>query len=528
MKVDLVTVVTKGDVRPQDAPIGEGIFVTALERALAAGEIDLAVHSAKDLPLDQDPGLVIAAYPERADPRDALVTRGGESSLDALPPHAKVGTDSPRRTGFVHAIRPDLDVIPLHGNVDTRLRRLDAGEADAIVIAAAGLDRLGFGNRIAARLDFALMPPAPGQGALAVQARRDDQHVLAVLRQLDDRAVRTAVVVERAVLRATGGGCRAPVGAVAVTSDDGSVMLLAGAVTTDGSSMHTLASRLDEVHEHSLARLACRAADELKGKVSLPARAVVDTRPDFDPGWSGTLRQMGFRLIHVPTIAIEGSPGLERARDRLGSYDWIVITSKRGVEALLGGRPVAAPSSVRWAAVGTSTAAALRERGVRADVIPDIANSDAIPSAMTAHGPLRGSRVLLARADIAGDSLPERLRLEGAHVDDVVAYRTVTAPERSRQALLEALADPDLEAIIFASGSAVRGLVELAEAEAGRARGLRVFTIGPKTSAVARELGFTVTAEAATPSAAGLLTALREGFDEEVQRWVESQLPQRA
>src|SRR5713101_3030702 len=177
--VEVRTILSEGDVRAKDAPIGEGIFVTALERALVAGEIDIAVHSAKDLPLEDDPNLVIAAYPERADARDALVTRLAERSIDDLAVGARVGTDSPRRAGFLRALRPDLDVIPLHGNVDTRLRRLDAGEADAIVIAAAGLERLGFGNRIAARLDFALMPPAPGQGALAVQARRDDQHVLA-------------------------------------------------------------------------------------------------------------------------------------------------------------------------------------------------------------------------------------------------------------------------------------------------------------------------------------------------------------
>lgn len=526
VEIELVTVVTKGDVRPPDAPVGEGIFVTALERALVAGEIDLAVHSAKDLPLDQETSLVIAAYPERADPRDALVTRGGESSLEALPPRAKVGTDSPRRTGFVHAIRPDLEVIPLHGNVDTRLRRLDSAEADAIVIACAGLDRLGAGDRIAARLDPALMPPAPGQGALAVQARRDDDEVLAALKPLDDPEVRLAVIAERAVLLAMGGGCRAPVGALAVPSEGGRMSLLAGAASVDGSSRHVLTARVGDDGQ-AVARSASRAADELKRMVTLPTRAILDTRPDLDPFWAASLEELGLRVLHVPTIAIDAaaSPELVQARAKLDLYDWVVVTSKRGVEALLQGDAFAVPESVRWAVVGASTAAALRERGVYADVIPETADSDAIPAALAAHGLLRGKRLLLARADIAGGALPEQLRREGAVVDDVVAYTSVTGPERSRPAVLDALADDELEAIVFASGSAVRGLVHLAGDEVARARALKVFTIGPKTSAVARELGFEVTAEATMPGTEGLLDAVREGFDKEVERWVASQLP---
>jgi hydroxymethylbilane synthase len=526
--VELVTVVTKGDVRPPDAQIGEGIFVTALERALVAGEIDLAVHSAKDLPLDQEPSLVIAAYPERADPRDALVTRGGESSLEALPPRAKVGTDSPRRTGFVHAIRPDLEVIPLHGNVDTRLRRLDSAEADAIVIACAGLDRLGAGGRIAARLDPALMPPAPGQGALAVQARRDDDEVLAALKPIDDPEVRLAVIAERAVLRAMGGGCRAPVGAVARSLDGGSLSLLAGAVATDGSRKHVLMGIFDDVMDGSLWQSALEVAGILMREVGLETRAILDTRPEVDPMAVDGFLRLGFRLLHVPTIAIEAAgpqAELEHARSRLRSYDWVVVTSKRGVEALLQGDEVEAPPSLRWAAVGARTAAALREHGVQADVVPDEADSGSIPRAMAARGSLRGARVLLARADIAGGALPEQLRREGAVVDDVVAYTTVTGPERSRPAILDALNTGELEAVVFASGSAVRGLVHLAGDEVARARALKVFTIGPKTSAVARELGFEVTAEATWPGVEGLLEAVREGFDKEVERWVASQLP---
>src|SRR5207245_2660383 len=518
-----------GDLRAPDTPIGEGIFVTALQRALVAGEIDLAVHSAKDLPLDEDPQLVIAAYPERADARDALVTRRAARSVDDLAIGATVGTDSPRRAGFLRALRPDLNVIPLHGNVDTRLRRLDAGQADALVLAAAGLDRLGLGSRIAVRLDAASMPPAPAQGALAVQTRRDDHEVLQAVGALDDPAIRMAVVAERALLKAMGGGCRAPVGAVAVTVD-GSLALLVGAVTQDGRSKHVLrvAHGVDEAD--SLARAVSAAAHELKGFVPLRARAVIDTRPDLDAVERAAIEREGFRVLHVPAIAIgpveEGSE-LDRIRGRIGEYDWVVVTSKRGVAALFDGMP-AAPKSVRWAAVGAATAKALSERDVSVDCVPGSSRGDAIPGAMAKLGSLRGRRVLLVRADAASKALPEKLVEMGAVVDDVVAYRTTGGPEASRRILMEAMSDPDAEAIMFASGSAVRGIVELAGAKAGIVRAMRAVTIGPKTSAVARELGFEVAREARTQDPEGLRTALRLVFDEEVEGWVESQLVQPA
>ena len=526
--VELKTIVSDGDLRAPDTPIGEGIFVTALEQALVAGEIDLAVHSAKDLPLVEDPRLVIAAYPERADARDALVTRQAVRSLDDLAVGAKVGTDSPRRAGFLRALRPDLDVIPLHGNVDTRMRRLDTGQADALVLAAAGLDRLGLGERIAVRLDPESIPPAPAQGALAIQARRDDHEVVAAVGALDDPSLRLAVVVERALLKAIGGGCRAPVGAVA-DHVGATINLLVGAVTPDGRSKHVLRVAHDVADEGSLALWVSNVARELRGVVPLHGRAVLDTRPELDAAERAAIESEGFRVLHVPTIAI-GSVApveIERSRARIGDYDWVVVTSKRGVAALFDGME-APPGNVRWAAVGPTTARALRERGVRVDCVPDSARGDAIPRAMEEAGPLRGRRVLLARADAAESALPEALEEMGAAVDTLVVYRTITGPEASRQALLDALQDDDLQAIVFASGSAARGLVNLARNDAGRARAVRAITIGPKTSAVARELGFNVAGEAQTRHAAGVRAALRRAFDEEVERWVESQLLQPA
>src|SRR5712692_3131715 len=233
--VDLVPIVTEGDVRPVDMSPGEGVFVAAIARALINGEIDIAVHSAKDVPLDEDPGLVIGAYPERADPRDVLITRSGRASLESLAQDAVVGTDSPRRTGFLLAARPDLKVVPLHGNVESRLQRLDEGAADAI-------DRLGRQGRIDERLDPEVVAPAPGQGALAVQVRRADARLVELVSGIDDDDVRSAVEAEREVLRATGGTCRAPVGALASVKKDGFTLLAAG-VNSDGTGK--LVERVD-------------------------------------------------------------------------------------------------------------------------------------------------------------------------------------------------------------------------------------------------------------------------------------------
>jgi hydroxymethylbilane synthase len=264
-EVEIVRIVTEGDIRPQDTAPGEGIFVAAIARALSLGEIDVAVHSAKDVPLEEDPGLVIAAYPERADPRDALVTRSGKESLGSLPAGATVGTDSPRRAGFLRAARGGFRVVPLHGNVDTRLRRLDDGEVDAIVIAAAGLDRLGLGARVDQRIDPMVVTPAPAQGALAVQARRDDAARLEIIAAFDRPDIRLEVEAERRVLAATGGTCRAPVGALASVDGDRFEMVVGG-VNSDGSELQVETVR---GHRSEAVELARAAGERLARTVAL-------------------------------------------------------------------------------------------------------------------------------------------------------------------------------------------------------------------------------------------------------------------
>jgi hydroxymethylbilane synthase len=213
--VEIVEISTSGDVQqvgPVAAIGGIGVFTKEIQAALLAGDVDLAVHSLKDLPTQQVAGLTLAATPPRENPADALIGAIG-ALLETLPPGSRVGTGSQRRRAQLLALRPDLVMLDIRGNVDTRLRKLDEGQYDAIVLAAAGLTRLGWADRITEMLAPPRVLPAPGQGSLAIECRANDAVTLASLTPLDDSQTRAAVVAERTLLAVLEGGCSAPVAA---------------------------------------------------------------------------------------------------------------------------------------------------------------------------------------------------------------------------------------------------------------------------------------------------------------------------
>jgi hydroxymethylbilane synthase len=238
VQTEVFVVHTSGDRAPHtpaELMEGQGWFTAELEQAVLDGRADAAVHSAKDLPTLLAEGLTVVAYLPRGDARDALVTRDN-TTLDHLPANATVGTSSPRRAAFLLALRPDLRVVPMRGNVDTRMRKLDAGEVDALLLAAAGLDRLGLGARISERLDPHRFVPAPAQGVIAVEAHVDST-ASAACAAADDAASRAAVRAEREVLRRLGAGCRLPLGAWARV-ESGRLVLL-GALASDDGTVQT-------------------------------------------------------------------------------------------------------------------------------------------------------------------------------------------------------------------------------------------------------------------------------------------------
>ena len=223
LTIDIQVIVTQGD-RILDKPLpaigGKGLFTAELEAALREGRVDAAVHSLKDLPVEDAPGLTIGLTPPRADVRDVLICPAGHT-LDDLPAGAVVGTSSPRRQAQLLAYRPDLLVKPIRGNVDTRIRKAREGQYDAIVLAAAGVTRLGLEDAITQYLPLDVMLPAPGQGVLGVQCRADDERTLALLAAVEDPAARAAAQAERAFLAGLGGGCSIPVAAYARPVDGG-------------------------------------------------------------------------------------------------------------------------------------------------------------------------------------------------------------------------------------------------------------------------------------------------------------------
>jgi hydroxymethylbilane synthase len=515
----VVIIETEGDRRAPDTAWGEGAFVAAIERALQDGTVDVAVHSAKDVPTEEDPRLRIAAYLPRADPRDALVVRAGarERRLDDLPLGSRVGTDSPRRTGFLRARRADLSVHPLHGNVDTRLRRLDGDETDALVLACAGLDRMALGDRIAERLEPEIVPPAPGQGAIVVQIRQDDARMLSVATAIDDRPTRLAVEAERAFLTASGGGCRAPIGALA-TIDGDDLELLGGYASPDGSGTVIARRRGPVAAGQDLGRelaAALMARGRTRGTVadvepdisrSVARRVLVTRAAQQADELVSALRDAGLDPVSVPTIAIEFDPPrghLDAAAVLLHTYRWVVITSANGARAMLKAaeRVLTEPGAPSWAAIGPATRRVLEHEGIEVQFQPDRSSGIAMASGLPV---VAGDRILVVRGDLAHEELVVALRARGAEVDDVVAYRTLEAPESSRDLLRRAVSEEPIAAVVVTSGSTVRGLVSLGRDESIDVLSMPCVCIGPETADEALAAGFRILAVSATPESAAL------------------------
>ncbi|MFL6090578.1 MAG: hydroxymethylbilane synthase [Aeromicrobium sp.] len=254
--VELVTISTEGD-RDQATPLatlgGQGVFVAALREAVVSGQVDFAVHSLKDLPTSPDPRLIVAAVPTREDPRDAVVARDN-LTLGELPAGSTVGTGSPRRTAQLNALGLGLNVVPIRGNVDTRIDKVRQGDVDAVVLALAGLKRLGRADEATELLDPLQILPAPGQGALACECRADDGATADVLAVLDDAETRSAVTAERSLLATLEAGCSAPVGALAdvAMGDDGDELWLR-AVVADVSGSPSIRLSATGSPDHAVA-----------------------------------------------------------------------------------------------------------------------------------------------------------------------------------------------------------------------------------------------------------------------------------
>lgn len=523
LSIERQIIKTAGD-KDQNRPLAEigglGVFTKEIENALIAHEIDIAVHSLKDLPTETTTGLTIAAIMAREDPRDCVISRHGVGLMQ-LARGARVGTSSARRGAQVLALRRDLLIVPLRGNVDTRLRKARTEEYDAIVIAAAGLIRLGRSNEITEYLPLDEMVPDPGQGALAVEIRSDDEQVASLVSELDHAATHAAATAERSFLQQLGGGCRMPIGAFAemsmntlklrgvIASLDGRRIIRGDSNAEPARASHLgihLANQL--LSEGGAEILGLTEAQDIQLPTPLRGRRILVTRArEQASGLANKIKALGGEPVEFPVIdyaPLEDFEELDAAIACAPEFDWIVFTSANGVRATgerlaaLGMSPLIL-SKVKLAAIGPATRRALSQLGLTADFVP----TKFLGQQIAVELPIQeGQSALLLRADLASEELAGALAARGVRVTDVDAYRTIMP-------VAHAVELRDIDAVTFTSSSTVRNLhAMLNEHQRQTLAGLAVFCIGPVTARTAQEMGLPVAAVASEHTVEGLVSAL--------------------
>jgi hydroxymethylbilane synthase len=504
---------------------GRGVFTSALQVQLLDRHVDMAVHSTKDLPSLSPQGVGIAAFPQREDARDALVSRHGVP-LEDLPANPVIGTSSRRRAVQIRQLRPDARIADLRGNIDTRLRKAKTGEYDAVILASAGLHRMGWENEITALLPLDISCPAPGQGALAIETRTAPDPTWEVAASLDDPDIRTAVDIERSFLRGVGGGCTTPIGAHAIverTHGIATVRFWAMLASDDGTRLERIYDEfaLDGAEERAFA-----TAGEVLRSVAPKWTGVGDGNPlsGLNVLVTGSdaqaapliseLRRNGADPRHMRTIEIEtveDDAAIRAAVDSAveGDADWLVLTSPNVVpplDAVRAGRKITTPIAV----VGNRTAAALRDVGIEPEFISAGPGAEQLVRELAATG-LAGKKVLAMLSSRARPTLVNGLLAAGAEVRLVTAYinrKTATLDDGIRQLVRSGQVD----AVTFASPSAVEGFRDLAGVDLPAMSGAAFFAIGPTTAGALRDAGLPVHGEATTQDPNGFISALRAYF----------------
>ena len=549
LECETVIVHTTGD-KLLDAPLakigGKGVFTKEIETALLRGDIDVAVHSLKDLPTLPTPGLALGAIAAREDPRD-LVVAAQPVDLKQLGDGRAVGTSSLRRAAQLRHMNPRIEVAELRGNVPTRVRKALDGEYAAVVIAAAGFHRLGLEAPFASPIAFDDMLPAPGQGSLGLQMREDDAFMYEMLLALDDPGASPACRAERAFLHALGGGCQIPIAALGevegkrlrlhgvVASVDGKKYFRGqcdGAIADAEGLGRELARRLIEegageilealgniLNNEESASVAAGLALEVE-KLPLSGRRIVVTRDeDVDGPLSRALRSLGAEVLCLPLIAHappdDSAPLLEAAK-KIAQYHWIIFTSGRALEALNNSLAQTGQNLRDYrgkiACVGAATAKKVEECGASVKRIAENAQAEYLVALLRDFENMRGARVLYPRADRARPTLVDGLRALGAEVEEVVAYRTVSAAGGAIVA--QVLARGDCDAVALASASAAEALAELFPGDELSSMAARVAfaSMGPTTSEAMRRVGIEPRVEAGERTFEGLARALADHF----------------
>ena len=536
LTVEIEIIKTTGDKLTEASLVkigGKGVFTKEIEEALLDRRVDLAVHSLKDLPTVLPDGLHLAAVTEREDVRDALVVNprlGPDvNSVSKLPAGASIGTSSLRRASQLRHWRPDLQILELRGNVETRLRKLDEDHYDAIILASAGLIRLGFGDRITERVAPDVLLPAVGQGALGLEARVDDDRTNFLLEGLNHWPTRNAVEAERALLRGLGGGCAVPIAAFGRLAGDGpDELLVLEALVADGEGRQIIRDQVTGSQYKSAElggllarRLIALGAYDLLPKVGemetstvehppeaqaevqaaaptvkdetatlrvptpeakaaalpLAGRRIIVTRASRQAGeLTRELESHGAEVLPCPTIEIREPvswEGLDRALANLGQYEWLVFTSVNGVDFFLRrldelGRGRAELTPIKICAVGKKTAERLKSEGLRVDLTPARFTAESLVEAFLKRYGV-GQRLRGTRMLLPASRTTRdviRPALDKVGVQvDVVEAYQTVLPSAKSEEVIRLLGGEQADYIVFTSPSTVANLALLLETD---------------------------------------------------------------
>lgn len=507
VEAELVVIKTAGD-HDLHTPLGEmtgkRFFTKEIEDALLAGEIDVAVHSLKDLQTVMPKGLMLGAVPERADRRDILLTRR-EAFTTGHPLRlwagAKVGTSSARRVAQLRFLRPDLVLEPLRGNVPTRVRKLREGQYDAILVAAAGLDRLELpvDDFHVYRLPEALVVPAPGQGALGLQIRENDDAARHVVAKLDSAQQRASVNLEREVLRHLEGGCQLALGTAAdITANGYRLALFLGDLEGQRPRRIVVSGTAQQaVVDAAVAFAKCAPRNSTVQPLMIWITREAESASDFASELD--TNRFVVEAIPVASATVAGDPEHQkRTMENLHVYDWVMFTSQSSVrefKRLMDAYGVAWDARTQRAAVGKKTAGAMAKLEWSADFVGDVADAGSLAQQFISEqaGPV--GKVLFPCGRLAGSELEAGLATLTAHFERLVCYDMIPHPQL-KSAVRDA-SEPG--AIVFTSQQAARLLL----AERPALKNTMAVSIGPATSEVLLSLGCTLVYEALDRSLEG-------------------------
>lgn len=525
---ELVIIKTTGD-KDQKSSLtkigGMGVFTKAIEDALLAGTIDIAIHSLKDLPSKLGHNLLLASVPDRAAVADILVTKTG-MGLQDLPRHARIATGSIRRRSQLLAIRPDLSIFDLRGNIDTRLGKLEHDGLDAIIMAKAAIDRLALHHVKYSVLSVDEMIPAVGQGAIGIETRCDDTEVTEIVARINHKPTYHAVSAERAFLRRLDSGCQFPIGAYALINNEDELTISGFVGDVHGLKILKKEKRgfLQDAEKlgESLAEemIAEGALDLLKPLFALADKRILVTRSPQQAGAFVTeIERFGGTAVCFPTFVIQEPESWEEMDDaisRLNDFDWIVFSSPNSVRFFMNRLKTLNLDlpSIQIAVVGSKSDSILKEFGFEPHILPKNFNATSLLKKLQNES-MQGKRVLLPVSTIARNELCEGLQNLGAHVERVIVYQNNLNTPTNLNEVLEWIKNGSMDLLTFFSPSSIHNFLHLIDDETLQAikqQKIPIAAIGPTSANAIRHMGLAVDIEPSNSTSDFLIQSIIDYF----------------